>query len=102
MELKCLVTHQSLIVEISEELIDFTSFLDIPLDVDMNDDHIYINDAEGSLSLGSFFIRRDSDELVPTHIFYEVLLDIKSGMTVLEAFNKQGYTFGIETKEYIL
>ena len=93
MELTYLFSHQSLITETSDELITLASFLEIPADIDLEDDHIYIVDKVGALSLGSFFTRRDSDVLIPNKTYSEILIDITSGMTVLEAYNKHGYTF---------
>ena len=94
MELTHLFSHQSLITETSDELLYLASFLEIPADIDLEDDHIYIVDKVGALSLGSFFMRRDSDILIPNETYSEILIDITSGMTILEAYNKHGYTFG--------
>ena len=94
MELTRLFSHQSLITETSNELLILASFLQIPADIDLEDDHIFIIDKVGELSLGSFLVRRDSDVLIPNNIYSDLLLDITSGMTVLEAYNKHGYTFG--------
>ena len=93
MRLIQLYSHQSLITETSDELLNLASFLEIPADISLEDDHIYIVDKVGALSLGSFFIRRDSDILIPNTTYSEILIDIASGMTVLEAYNKHGYTF---------
>ena len=89
-----LYSHQALITEISDELLNLASFLEIPADISLEDDHIYIVDEVGALSLGSFFWRRDTDVLIPNATYSEILIDIRSGMTVLEAYNKHGYTFG--------
>ena len=89
-----LLSYKSLITKPSDELLNLASFLEIPADIDLEADHIFIVDKVGALSLGSFIIRRDSDELITNETFSEILLDIKSGMTVLEAYNKHGYTFG--------
>ena len=94
MELTHLFSHQSLITETSDELLTLASFLEIPADIYLEDDHIYITDKVGALSLGSFPIRRESDILIPNETYSEILIDITSGMTVLEAYNKHGYTFG--------
>ena len=94
MELIHLFSHQSLITEISDELINLASFLEIPADIDLEDDHIFIVDKVGALSIGSFIIRRDTDVVISNKAYSELLLDITSGMTVLEAYNKHGYTFG--------
>lgn len=94
MELTHLFSHQSLITETSNELLTLASFLGIPADdVDLEDDHIFIIDKVGALSLGSFLWRRDSDILISNKTYSEILLDITSGMSVLEAYNKHGYTF---------
>ena len=89
-----LTSHQSLITETSDELLTLASFLEIPADINLEDDHIFIIDKVGALSLGSFFVRRDSDVLISNKTYSEILIDIASGMTVLEAYNKHGYTFG--------
>ena len=94
MELTRLLSHQSLITEISDELLNLASFLEIPADIDLEDDHIFIVDKVGTLSLGSFRVRRESDVLISNKTYSELLIDITSGMTVLEAYNKHGYTFG--------
>ena len=94
MELKALLTHQSLITEVSEELITLANFLGIPTHISMEDDHVFILYEEGELALSSFYIRQDADVEIPTELFCEILMDSTSGMTVLEAYNKQGYTFG--------
>lgn len=93
MELIHLLTCQSLITEISDELVTFAAFLSIPADINRQDDHIFISANEEELSLASFDYRRDSDVLIPTEVFCELLMDIKAGMAILEAYNKQGYTF---------
>ena len=92
MELTYLTSHQSLITEPSDDLINLASFLEIPADIDLEDDHIFIGDKVGALSLGSFHARRDTDVLIPNETYSEILIDITSGMTVLEAYNKHGYT----------
>lgn len=92
-----LTSHQSLITETSTELVNLASFLEIPADINLEDDHIFIIDKVGALSLGSFFLRRDTDVLISNKAYSEILIDITSGMTVLEAYNKHGYTFGYET-----
>ena len=84
-------SHQALITNISDELLDFAAFLDIPINVGLEDDHVFI--SEKDLALYSFHKRRDSDIYIPTEEFYEILMDIKAGMSILEAYNKQGYTF---------
>ena len=88
-----LYSHQALIANISDELLDLATFLDIPVDVDLEDDHVFIADSQKDLAILSFDIRRDSDICIATEEFCELLMDIKGGITVLEAFNKQGYTF---------
>ena len=94
MKLTRLLSHQSLITDISDELLNLASFLEIPADIDLEDDHIFIADKVGTLSLGSFHVRRESDVLISNKTYSELLIDITSGMTILEAYNKHGYTFG--------
>ena len=93
MGLKRLPSQQSLITETSDELLNLASFLEIPADISLEDDHIFIIGKVGALSLGSFPVRRDTDVLIPNQTYSELIIDIVSGMTVLEAYNKHGYTF---------
>ena len=93
MELIDLNIYQALITEISDELVTFAEFLDIPTNIDRNDDHIYINNSTTNLSLDTFASRLSGDVMVSTEVFCEILMDIKSGMSVIDAYNKQGYTF---------
>ena len=88
-----LYSHQALITEISDELLNLASFLGIPADIDLDDDHIFIVDKVGAISLCSFHVRRDSDVVISNKAFSDLLIDIASGMTILEAYNKHGYTF---------
>ena len=88
-----LPSHQSLITETSDELVNLASFLEIPADINLENDHIFIIDKVGALSLCSFHVRRESDVLISNKTYSELLIDITSGMTVLEAYNKHGYTF---------
>ena len=83
-------THESLITCISDEVYNLACLLDIPTDIKHDDDHIYIT---LELNVESFPIRRTSDVMVSPKVFCEILMDIKGGISVLEAFNKQGYTF---------
>lgn len=84
---------QSLITKPSADLLNLTLLLGIPTEINLLDDHVYILKDIGELLLCSSSLRRDDDEYVRTEVFCEMLVDIKGGMTVLEAFNKQGYTF---------
>lgn len=93
MELTHLFSHQSLITEISDELLNLASFLEIPADIDLEEDHIYIVDKVGALSISSFHVRRESDVVISNRAYSELLIDITAGMTILEAYNKHGYTF---------
>ena len=93
MELIKLALHESLVTEVSGEVTDFAAFLDIHYDIQSEDDHIYIKEASLPVELTSFHIRRNSDVMVSPKVFCEILMDIKGGLTVLEAYNKQGYTF---------
>ena len=93
MELTYLFSHRSLITETSDELLNLALFLEIPADISLEDDHIFIMHEVGALSLVSFHVRRDTDVLIPNQTYSELIIDITSGMTVLEAYNKHGYTF---------
>ena len=93
MELIKLALHESLITEISGEVADFASFLEIPYSVRSGDDHIYIKAACLPVEITSFHFRRDSDVMISSKVFCEILMDIVGCLTILEAYNKQGYTF---------
>lgn len=93
MELTYLFSHHSLITETSDELLNLASFLEIPADIHPEDEHIFIIDKVGPLSISSFIVRRDTDVVISNKAFSDLLIDIASGMTVLEAYNKHGYTF---------
>ena len=88
-----LYTHEALITHISDEVYNLACLLDIPTDIAHTHDHIYIKEFKSILSIESYPVRRGSDVMVSSEVFCEVLMDIKAGMSVLEAFNKQGYTF---------
>ena len=93
MELIELYSHEALITTISDEISDLADFLGIPTNIDRDDDHIYINNFFTNLSLNTFDNRRTRDVMVSPKVFCEILIDIKSGMSVREAYEKQGYTF---------
>ena len=93
MELIKLLSHQALITEPSATLTDLAAFLEITADIDMDDDHVFISDSTGDLYIGSFFMRRDTDVFVPNEVFCEILMDIEAGLSIREAYKKQGYTF---------
>ena len=93
MELIKLALHESLVTEVSGEVVDFAAFLEIPYDIQSEDDHTYIKEASLPVELTSFSLRRNSDVMVSSKVFCEILMDIIGGLTVLEAYNKQGYTF---------
>ena len=86
-------THEELVTHISDEVCNLAYLLDIPTDITHTDDHIYIRESKSVLSIESFPVRRVSDVMVSSEVFCEILMDIKGGMSILEAFNKQGYTF---------
>ena len=93
MELKRLALHESLVTEISGEVADLASILGIPHEINNDHDHIYIKYDCLPLELTSFYLRRYSDVVVSAKVFCEILMDIKGGLTVLEAYSKQGYIF---------
>ena len=93
MHLRKLFSHESLITPVSGEVLDLAAMLDIPTNINEKDDHIYIKDPSLPLSIESFFTRRSTDVEVSFKVFSEILMDIKGGLTVLEAYKKQGYTF---------
>ena len=86
-------TYEDLVTHASDAVYNLACLLDIPTNITHTDDHIYIKESKSVLSIESFPIRRASDVMVSSEVFCEVLMDIKGGMSVLEAFNKQGYTY---------
>ncbi len=88
-----LTSQQCLITKPSAELLNLASFLEIPADIDLEDDHIFIVDKVGALALSTFNVRLASDVLISNKTFSDLLIDITSGMTVKTAFEKQGYTY---------
>ena len=86
-------THEDLVTHASDEIFNLAYLLDIPTNTTHTDDHLYIREFKSELSIQSYPVRRASDVMVSSEVFCEVLMDIKGGMSVLEAFNKQGYTF---------
>ena len=93
MKLIKLFSHEALVTAISDEVTNLADFLDIPTNIDRDDDHIYINNPFTNLSVDTFDNRRASDVMVSPKVFCEVLMDIKSGMSIRKAYNKQGYYF---------
>ena len=93
MELIQLYSHEALVTEISGEVADLASILGIPYEINNDHDHIYIKSDYSPLELASYYHRRSSDVEVSTKVFCEILMDIKGGLTVLEAYKKQGYTY---------
>ena len=95
MELIQLSSHEALVTEISGEVADLASILGIPYEINNDHDHIYIKSDYLPLELTSFYLRRSSDVEVSTKVFCEILMDIKGGLPVIEAYQKQGYTFDL-------
>ena len=93
MKAKMLSSHESLITAISDEVRDLALILEIPFRIDNEDDHIYIKEAFLPLELDTFYTRRATDVMVSSKVFCEILMDVKSGLSILEAYKKQGYTF---------
>ena len=88
-----LESHQALITEISPDVCHLAPFLEIPHEIEEGGDHIYIVEDTLPLAINSFHLRRNSDVMVSSKVFCEILMDIIGGLTVLEAYKKQGYTF---------
>ena len=86
-------SHEALIIHISDDVYNLACLLDIPTRITHIDDHSYIREFNSVLSIEGFPIRRARDVMVGSEVFCEILMDIKGGMSALEAFNKQGYTF---------
>ena len=88
-----LCSYANLVTHVSNKVCNLAYFLDIPTDIAHDDDHIYIIESKSALRIESYPVRGAKDVMVSSEVFCEVLMDIKGGLTVLEAYEKQGYTF---------
>ena len=96
MTLHKLPTAYSLIADIDDLVITLANILNVETClIKPTDDHMYIANVydRHRMYLVSSPIRTPSDVWISPDRFYEVLQDILSGMTALDAYSKQGYTF---------
>lgn len=96
MTLHKLSTPYSLITDIDDLVITLVDILNVKTcNIKPTDDHIYLADiySRHSMYIASSDIRAPTDVWISPDRFYELILDILSGMSAKEAYEKQGYTF---------
>ena len=96
MTLHKLATPYSLITDIDDLVITLVEILNVETcNIKPTYDHIYLANIydRHSMYIASSAIRAPTDVWTSPDRFYELILDILSGMPVIEAYEKQGYTF---------
>ena len=96
MTLHKLATAYSLITDIDDLVITLADILNVGTSrINPTHDHMYVADIYNrhSMYLTSSPIRTSSDVWISPDRFYELILDILSGMPAIEAYSKQGYIF---------
>ena len=96
MTLHKLAAPYSIITDINDLVITLANTLNVEAyNIKPTHDHIFIANPydRRSIYLTSSATRSLDDVWISPDRFCELLQDILSGMSVIEAFNKQGYTF---------
>ena len=95
MKLRRLIAPSCLTVDIDSSIVDLAYLLGLDVAVDLSHDHFHIHsDARHKfLGLTSLTLSTLRDVRVTPKVFSNILIDIASGMAVITAFEKQGYTF---------
>ena len=96
MSLHLLNSAGRLITDVDPVIINLCEQLGIKTGwIDIGHDHIYLA-LVGSpeMFLTSASIRSNEDVYTTPDVFLNILLDIASGMSVITAFERQGYTYG--------
>ena len=96
MTLHKLATPYSLITDIDDLVIALADIFNVEAScINPTHDHMYIVNIydRHSMYLTSSPIRTSSDVWISPDRFYELILDILSGMPAIEAYSKQGYTY---------
>lgn len=95
MTLHKLANAYSLITDIDDLVITLANILNVECDIKPTHDHIYIANVydRHSMYIASSPIRAPSDVWISPDRFYELILDILTGMPATEAYIKQGYIF---------
>ena len=97
MSLQLLSTPARLITDVDPVIINLCEQLGIKTFwIDFGHDHMFIAQAQNlkRLFLTTASKRRNEDVYTTPDVFLNILLDIASGMSVITAFEKQGYTYG--------
>lgn len=95
MKLCRLLAPSYLIVDPDSSIVDLAYLLGLEVDVDLSHDHFHIhaNTHHEFQALTSYVSPTLNDVRVTPEVFSKILIDIASGMTVMTAFEKQGYTY---------
>lgn len=95
MKLHRLLAPSYLTVDPDCFIVDLAYLLGLDVDVDLNHDHfhIHVNTKHKFQELSSYMSPTRNDVRVSPEVFSKILMDIASGMAVITAFEKQGYTF---------
>lgn len=95
MKLHNVITPSYLIVDPDSSIVDLAYLLGLDVDVDLSHDHFHIHsDAKHKFqALTSYRSPTLRDVRVSPEVFSKILIDVASGMSVITAFEKQGYTY---------
>ena len=96
MSLQLLSTPARLITDVDPVIINLCHQLGIASRwIDIEHDHMYLALADRpDMFLTSSAKRTPQDVYTTPDVFLNILLDIASGLSVITAFEKQGYTYG--------
>ena len=98
MKLITLVSPEYLTTPMDSSILTLAHLLNVEIDTFSNPRNPYIflvvdQKTESLLEIASDYAT-ESDVEVSSKIFSEIIMDIASGMSVITAFEKQGYTYG--------
>ena len=99
MSLQLLSTPARLITDVDPVIINLCKQLGIKTFwIDFGHDHMFIAQARKLewLFLTTASKRRNEDVYTTPDVFLNILLDIASGLSVITAFERQGYTYEID------
>lgn len=89
----CLASEYCLVTPIDETVINLANALGIQtITVSTQDEFLYIVETTPIVSIDSF-MKHHEDVVASNEVFCEILMDYMSGMRLLDAYQKQGYTF---------
>ena len=99
MKLCRLLAPSYLTVDPDSSIADLAYLLGLDVNVDFLDAdhfHIHVSAHHKFQSLTSYAYSTLRDVRVSPEVFSKILIDIASGMSVITAFEKQGYTYEID------